>query len=88
MASLIKKCQVCNQSFNYTYGAFTLHLTHEHNLLLKDYVIQYELDNKLHKCKCGYCNEEPPFDRDKFLTVIDKHGTYKWINEQYINRPI
>lgn len=45
MASLIKKCQVCNQSFNYTCGAFTLHLTHEHNLLLKDYVIQYELDS-------------------------------------------
>ena len=86
MASLIKKCQVCNQSFNYTCGAFTLHLTHEHNLLLKDYVIQYELDNKLHKCKCGYCNEEPPFVRGKFLTVIDKHETYKWINEQYINK--
>jgi len=84
MASLIKKCELCNKEFNYTSGHFTLHLKSEHNLSLKDYIIKFEYNNLSPKCKCGYCNEDAPFIRGIFLNFIVGHNTYKWRNEQYI----
>lgn len=84
MASFIKKCEICHKEFNYTCGSFTLHLFTEHNISLKDYTIKYELKGITPKCACGYCNEEPPFIRGKFLTHIGEHKTYKWMHEHYI----
>jgi len=86
MASSIKKCEICGKEFNYTCGAFTQHLLMEHDLSLEEYVIKFDYNGIPPKCKCGYCNERPPFIRGKFLDFIGKHKIYKWRNEQYVKK--
>lgn len=70
----------------YTCGAFTQHLRDGHQISLKDYVIKFEYNGIAPKCKCGYCDEEPPFSRGKFLKFIGEHKTYKWANEHFIQK--
>jgi hypothetical protein len=79
-----KKCEICGFDFPYNTGKFTTHLMEDHNLLLKDYIIQYELSGLTPKCVCGYCDEDAPFFRGKFLERIGKHQKYQWLKEQYI----
>jgi len=81
-----KECKICGLSFDYKSGWFTTHLVKEHNVTLKDYIIKYELDNKTPKCQCGFCDEDAPFFRGKFLERIGDHQKYKWLQEQYINK--
>lgn len=80
-----KKCEICGLTFPYSTGKFTIHLK-EHNIDLKDYIIKYELNGIVPKCQCGYCNEDAPFFRGKFLDRIGKHQKYKWLKEQYIKK--
>lgn len=79
-----RKCKICEDEFDYKSGKFTKHLIENHNLLLKDYIIQYELSGKTPKCECGYCSEDAPFFRGRFLNRIGKHQKYEWLKEQYI----
>ena len=81
-----KKCEICDISFSYTTGKFTIHLQEEHNISLKDYIIKYELSGVTPKCQCGYCEEDSPFFRGKFLDRIGKHQKYEWLKEQYIKK--
>jgi len=83
---MVKKCEICGFYFSYNSGKFTAHLMNEHNLLLKDYLIKYELNGVTPKCKCGYCDEDAPFFRGRFLERIGKHQKYEWLKEQYINK--
>lgn len=32
-----KKCEICGLDFSYTTGKFTIHLSEEHNISLRDY---------------------------------------------------
>lgn len=86
MASSFKTCEICRKYFNYACGAFTQHLKDAHQMSLKEYVIKFEYNDVAPKCACGYCNEEPPFIRGKFLTHIGEHKTYKWMHEHYIEK--
>lgn len=86
MASLIKKCEICGKTFNYTSGHFTQHLLKEHKITLKEYVIETEYGGISPKCACGYCNEEPHFFRGKFNKWVNEHKTYEWRNKQYIKK--
>lgn len=81
-----KKCEICGFDFPYNTGKFTIHLMEEHNLLLKDYIIQYELSGITPKCQCGYCEDDAPFFRGKFLDRIGKHQKYSWLKDQYIKK--
>ena len=81
-----KKCEICGFYFPYNTGKFTIHLMEEHNLLLKDYIIQYELSGVTPKCECGYCEDDAPFFRGKFLNRIGKHQKYEWLKDQYIKK--
>jgi len=81
-----KKCEICDLVFHYQSGGFTNHLNKEHNISLKDYIIKYELNNQTPKCQCGYCDEDAPFFRGKFLNRIGAHQKYKWLQEQYIKK--
>jgi hypothetical protein len=51
-------------------------------LELKDYVIEYELDEKP-LCKCG-CGEVPNFYRGKFKEYVTEHNTLKWKKKRWI----
>lgn len=64
---------MCGFDFSYNTGKFTRHLMSDHNLLLKDYIILYELSGMTPKCQCGYCDEDVPFFRGKFLERIGDH---------------
>ena len=77
---------ICGESFNHKCGAFTLHLERDHSISLKDYIVKYELNGMTPKCQCGYCDEDAPFVRGKFLTVIGEHKTYKWAEDHYIEK--
>lgn len=79
-----KKCEICDLTFHYQSGGFTNHLENNHNISLKEYIIKYELNEQTPKCQCGYCDEDAPFYRGKFLQKIGEHQKYKWIKEQYI----
>lgn len=81
-----KKCEICDISFPYTTGKFTIHLQERHNISLKDYIIKYELSGVTPKCQCGYCEDIAPFFRGKFLERIGDHQKYKWLKEQYIKK--
>jgi hypothetical protein len=74
----IKKCEICGFDFAYNTGKFTIHLMKEHNLNLRDYIIQYELSGVTPKCQCGFCEEDAPFFRGEFLDRIGKHQKYDW----------
>jgi hypothetical protein len=85
----LKKCEECGNSFHYQSGYFTLHLKNEHNMALRDYVVKWEYNNEesqIPKCQCGYCNEQVPFSRGKFLVghKYRNHENHKWKREQYI----
>lgn len=86
MASSVKKCEICDKSFNYTCGAFTQHLRNEHQMSLKEYVIKFEYNGIVPKCKCGYCDEEAIFSRGKFLDYAVGHTSYNWLHSQYIKK--
>jgi predicted nucleic acid-binding Zn ribbon protein len=86
MSSKFKKCQICNNEFCYTTGYFTIHLLKEHNISLKDYIIKYELNNIIPKCQCGYCDDDAPFYRGTFLTVIKSHTKFENQKEQYLKK--
>ena len=79
-----KKCEICGLTFHQQSGWFTNNLLKEHNISLKDYIIKYELNGEIPKCQCGYCNEDKPFFRGKFLDKIWEHKKYTWLNKQYI----
>ena len=81
-----KKCEICGNFFHKQSGKFTNHLIDEHNLSLRDYIIQYELSGSTPKCQCGYCDDDAPFFRGKFLERIGKHQKYEWLKEQYIKK--
>lgn len=78
-----KKCKICGNEYHEQSGKFTKHLI-EHNLTLREYIIQYELSGNTPKCQCGFCEEDAPFFRGKFLDRIGKHQKYDWLKEQYI----
>lgn len=80
----MKKCEICGNSFSYETGWFSKHIETEHNLFLRDYIIKYELSGVTPKCQCGYCDEDAPFFRGRFLERIGKHQKYDWLKEQYI----
>ena len=86
MASLSKKCAICEKTFNYTCGAFTQHLSDDHQISLKEYVVKYDLNGVTPKCQCGYCEEDAPFVRGHFLQFIGEHKTYKWANDHYVEK--
>lgn len=71
---------------SYVSGQFTTHILEEHKLLLKDYIIKYELSGITPKCECGYCDDDAPFFRGKFLKRVGMHQKYKWLKEQYIKK--
>jgi hypothetical protein len=81
-----KKCEICGFDFPYHSGNFTIHLMKEHNLLIRDYIIQYELSGVTPKCQCGYCDDDAPFFRGIFLERIGKHQKYEWLMDQYIKK--
>lgn len=81
-----KECKICGLTFPYTTGKFTIHLLKEHNISLKDYIIIYELSGNTPKCQCGYCNDDAPFFRGKFLDRIGDHQKYEWLKNQHIKR--
>jgi hypothetical protein len=81
-----KECKICGLTFPYTTGKFTSHLMEEHNITLRDYIIKYELSGNTPKCQCGYCDEDAPFFRGKFLDRIGDHQKYEWLKEQYIKK--
>lgn len=81
-----KKCEICGFDFSYTTGKFTIHLNEEHNISLRNYIINYELSGQTPKCQCGYCDEDAPFFRGKFFDRIGKHQKYNWLKEQYIKK--
>lgn len=81
-----KKCEICGNFFHQQSGKFTNHLIDEHQILLRDYIIQYELSGVTPKCQCGYCDEDAPFFRGKFLDRIGDHQKYKWLEKQYIKK--
>jgi len=81
-----KKCEICGNFFHQQSGKFTTHLYEEHNISLRDYIIQYELSGITPKCECGYCDEDSPFFRGKFFNRIGKHQKYKWLKDQYIRK--
>lgn len=81
-----KKCDICGFSFHEQSGKFTKHLEKEHNISLREYIIKYELSGVTPKCKCGYCEEDAPFFRGKFLDRIGKHQKYEWLKDQYIKK--
>lgn len=81
-----KECKICGLTFPYTTGKFTIHLMEEHNITLRDYIIKYELCGNIPKCQCGYCDEDAPFFRGKFLARIGDHQKYDWLKEQYIKK--
>lgn len=81
-----KECKICGLTFPYTTGKFTIHLMEEHNITLRDYIIKYELSGNIPKCQCGYCDEEAPFFRGKFLDRIGDHQKYEWLKEQHIKK--
>ena len=49
-------CLICNAEIKNLKG----HVFFEHNIELKEYVIQYLYNGDIPKCKCG-CNEEMAF---------------------------
>lgn len=81
-----KKCEECGNVFSYVSGQFTTHVKKEHNLTLKEYVVKYEYSGKTPKCECGYCDEDAPFFRGKFLKIIGKHKKYDWLKKQHIKK--
>ncbi len=81
-----KKCEICGFDFSYTTGKFTIHLNEEHNISLKNYIINCELSGQTPKCQCGYCDDDAPFFRGKFFDRIGKHQKYEWLKEQYIKK--
>jgi len=82
----MKKCEMCGNSFSYETGWFSKHIESEHNLFLRDYIIKHELSGMTPKCQCGYCDEDAPFFRGKFLDRIGDHQKYEWLKEQYIKK--
>ncbi len=78
----VKLCNICGNSFSTKTGWFTRHLFDDHDIELKDYVIQYEL-GKIPKCKCG-CDNEPDFYRGKFKSYCKGHKKHEWKKNRHI----
>ena len=76
-----KKCEICGFT-----GKFTIHLMEEHNLLLKDYIIQYELSGITPKCQCGYCEYDMYCDFEKVALYVDNDNNVTHAAKQYKNR--
>lgn len=77
-------CKFCNTEHHAQSGFFTRHLKEEHNITLKDYIIQFEYNGIPPKCQCGYCNDMPNFRRGKFSSYAIGHNKYDYLKEQYI----
>jgi very-short-patch-repair endonuclease len=62
------ECKVCNELFG-SERLLSFHITKEHNLTKKRYIIDYVLKGSIPKCKCG-CGKEvsirswPPYTRE------------------------
>lgn len=85
------KCLECGKEFPYSNGYFVSHLSKEHNLTLRQYVVKWEYNNdedKVPKCQCGYCDEPVPFYRGQFLIgqKLRAHQNHNWLKEQYIKK--
>jgi hypothetical protein len=85
------KCIECGNTFPYSNGYFVSHLSKEHNMTLRDYVVKYEYDddeNKIPRCQCGYCKDPVPFRRGIFLKgqKLRAHQNHRWLKEQYVKK--
>lgn len=78
----VKKCEICGKEFAIKTGWFSKHLKEEHNLELKDYIIEYEMDEKP-LCECG-CGEVPNLYRGKFKKYVTGHNTFEWKKKRWI----
>lgn len=87
-------CKICNIQIN---GRIGNHLR-GHKIKLKDYLIKFEYDNIIPKCKCG-CGREMKFDRGKgkFNDYLHGHNfqdkevnviKYKKIRERHLKGEI
>lgn len=84
--SKYKICKICNEELSFVSGQFTKHLLEYHNLSLKEYIIKVDFEGKPPRCKCGFCDEDAPFFRGKFLARINEHRKYDWLMKQYIEK--
>lgn len=78
-------CKICNKTFKNNFGGqLTNHLLHEHHITNEEYVIITEHYGIPPKCKCGYCNKNPRFNRGKFSNYSIGHNNYKHKEFVYI----
>ena len=64
-------CKICKKSFKSSLS-LSKHINNYHKLSKKQYIIQYELNGKYPKCKCG-CGQYTNFTRGKFSDYINGH---------------
>lgn len=77
-------CKLCNIAFSKISGHFTIHLQHDHNLSLEEYVVLTEFNGVHPKCQCGYCDIDSTFNHRNrtFLTINFEHRKFAWLTEQ------
>jgi very-short-patch-repair endonuclease len=70
-------CQICNETFSSNRGGqLTVHLKKDHQITLRDYVIETMFQGFPPKCCCGICNDLPVFSRGTFLRYAKNHRRF------------
>ena len=64
--------------------ALSMHIILHHKISIKEYVILTEYNAVTPICICGFCSEEPYFNRGKFTLYASGHKEFKWKEEKYI----
>lgn len=60
------KCKICNKDYN----RLSSHVSKTHNANYKDYLIEYEHNGVIPKCKCG-CGEDAHFTKSQGMSFND-----------------
>lgn len=67
----LTKCKICGEEV--TARGFSQHISRVHNMPLKEYIIQYELDGKEPLCKCG-CGQPTTINGYQIMDYKNHHS--------------
>jgi hypothetical protein len=67
----LKLCKICKKEFKNLNG-LSIHLKLYHNIKIKEYIIEYELNGNIPKCKCG-CGGETLWFQNHFCEYLSGH---------------
>lgn len=83
-----KICVLCNGTFDYQCGEFSIHLKEKHKISREQYIVLTQYNNIHPKCECGYCVDDSEFipRKNLFHIINPSHRKFDWLEEKYIEK--